>query len=111
MSYQCEHGYHINAIRALIFLRVATGDSQVFVFKNYMSLIMNRLNLNGFTMMDYLDRMDEATAALSKALEEGKLVVDGAETVVDVKGNIEEIPKVWMGLFEGSNKGKLITKV
>jgi NADPH-dependent curcumin reductase CurA len=81
------------------------------VLKNYLTLIMNRLHLIGFTMMDYLDRMDEATSALTKAIEEGKLKIDGAETIVDVKGNIEDIPKVWVGLFEGTNKGKLVTKI
>jgi NADPH-dependent curcumin reductase CurA len=61
--------------------------------------------------MTYIPREGEAIAALTKAIQEDKLKLAGAETIVDTKGNIEEIPKVYVGLFEGINTGKLITKV
>ena len=41
----------------------------------------------------------------------GKLEVNGAEVVVDLRGKFEEVPKVWERLFTGANKGKLVTKL
>ena len=44
------------------------------------------------------------------AYKEGKIRVDDAnETVVET--SFEDVPKTWMGLFEGSNTGKLVTKL
>ncbi|EJD02776.1 NAD-binding protein [Fomitiporia mediterranea MF3/22] len=81
------------------------------VMRNYSQILVNRLLLKGFTLMDYFDRLGEAEEALTLAVSSGKVVLDGAETVVDIHGNVEEIPRVWNGLFTGANTGKLITKV
>ncbi|EJD03062.1 NAD-binding protein [Fomitiporia mediterranea MF3/22] len=81
------------------------------VMNNYAEILLNRLVLEGFTANDYLDRMGEAEQALGGALRSGKLILHGAETLVDIQGRIEEIPRVWGGLFAGVNTGKLVTKV
>ncbi|KAL5511193.1 QOR1_1 [Sanghuangporus vaninii] len=66
------------------------------------SLIMSvkqcwtRIAVIGFSIVDYADRLAEVERALSGAVVEGKLILDGAETT---------------GLFSGSNTGKLITKL
>ncbi|EJC97501.1 NAD-binding protein [Fomitiporia mediterranea MF3/22] len=87
-------------------------DAQAPVtMRNYGQILVNRLLLKGFTLNDYFDRLGEAEEALASAVVAGKLVLDGAETVVDIHGKVEEIPRVWNGLFTGANTGKLITKL
>ena len=85
-------------------------DSGAYL-KSFISLILNRLSLVGFTVYDYPELVKEADHKLIEAAKAGKLLVGEAETVVDVFGRVEEIPKVWSGLFSGSNTGKLITKL
>ncbi|EJD02772.1 NAD-binding protein, partial [Fomitiporia mediterranea MF3/22] len=81
------------------------------ILRNYGQILINRLSLKGFVLYDYADRLNEAEEALTSAAVAGKLVLHGAETVVDVHGKVEEIPRVWNGLFTGANTGKLITKL
>ncbi|TFK99225.1 hypothetical protein BDV98DRAFT_510664 [Pterulicium gracile] len=76
---------------------------------NYMNLITYRITLQGFIVIDYLHRSDEAVAALSSALKKGKIDIQDAETLVQAQ--FEEIPKTWGLLFEGGNTGKLITQI
>ena len=60
-------------------------------------------------MLDYIPRFPESYKALREAVMTGKLEVNGAEAVVDLRGKFEEVPKVWKRLFTGANKGKLLT--
>ena len=76
---------------------------------NYAQIITNRLILQGFVVIDYLPRYAEGIAALSSALQAGKLDVKDGETLVH--GKFEDIPKTWGILFEGGNTGKLITQI
>ena len=79
--------------------------------RNVPRILMNRL---AFTLYDCMDRMQEAEKALTGAAVAGEMLVDGegeVETVIDVNGQMEQMPIVWNGLFTGANKGKLITRV
>lgn len=78
---------------------------------NYGMIVTNKLELKGYSVVDYVSRMGEGVMALVEAAKTGKLHVEGAETIVDLRGKFEDVPKVWDGLFEGKNTGKLITKV
>ena len=78
---------------------------------NYGLIMMNSLELKGFSMMEYIGRVEEGGKALAAAVLGGKFVAANAETVVDLRGKLEEIPKAWHGLFEGKNTGKLIIKL
>lgn len=55
----------------------------------------------------------KAQAALdlfTKSVEEGKLKIDAeSEQVVETK--FEDVPKTWLMLFQGGNRGKLVTKL
>lgn len=66
-----------------------------------------RINVQGFIIIDYIHKFPETVMILKKSLAEGKLKIDGGESIVTVV--FEEIPKTWMRLFEGGNQGKLIT--
>jgi len=76
---------------------------------NWFQVIANRLNLKGFIVLDYLHKAPEAFGALSKAIEEGHLTLEDAETVVEC--SFEKIPDTWQRLFSGANQGKLVTQI
>ena len=78
--------------------------------KNWFEVISNRIEIKGFIIFDYLGKAKEATAELVKATKEGKIKVDSSnETVVET--GFEGVVETWMKLFEGGNKGKLVTKL
>jgi NADPH-dependent curcumin reductase CurA len=60
-------------------------------------------------MLD-LENIPEAVKTLVKAWQDGLIIADDStETLVE--GKFEDVPKIWLRLFEGSNTGKLITKL
>jgi NADPH-dependent curcumin reductase CurA len=77
-----------------------------------MTVVMMRLSIRGFIVTDFIEQ-GKAQAAVKMfvdSVKEGKLKIgDEQETVVDTK--FEDIPKTWLKLFEGSNQGKLVTKL
>lgn len=75
--------------------------------KNWFEVIAMRIQIRGFIVLDFMKQMPEAREVLMQMLKEGKLEIEGSEHVV--KGSFEEIPKIWLQLFEGGNRGKLIT--
>ena len=82
----------------------ATGE--VSGPKNYDMILMRRLKVQGFIILDFMDRYPEAIAALSEWMTEGKLktrqdVIDGLENALDA------VKK----LYAGTNTGKLIVRV
>ena len=80
--------------------------------KNWYEVIMSRIEIRGFIIMDFLaeGKGPEAVKELVTAAKNGKIKVgEENETVVDTA--FEDIPKTWMLLFEGANTGKLVTKL
>jgi NADPH-dependent curcumin reductase CurA len=71
---------------------------------NYMQLLVQRASMTGFLVFDYAKRYPEAAAELAGWLREGKLT--SREHVVE--GGIEKFPEALLGLFEGTNTGKLV---
>ncbi|RKZ49809.1 MAG: NADP-dependent oxidoreductase [Gammaproteobacteria bacterium] len=74
--------------------------------KNYPMILMQRLKVQGFIILDYVDRYPEAISALSQWLAEGKIkvrldVIDGLENALDT------VKK----LYTGANSGKLMIRV
>lgn len=77
---------------------------------NWFDVISMRLLIKGFIVLDFPpEQHAEATAALRKGVEEGKLDITEGEHVVE--STFEDVPKTWMKLFEGANTGKLVTKL
>lgn len=73
---------------------------------SYLSnLIGRRARMEGFIVLDYLPRMDEALADLMRWHAEGRL-----NYRVDVVEGLEQAPRAINRLFDGSNIGKLIVK-
>ena len=79
--------------------------------KNWFEVIANRIEIQGFIVLDWAARGGPAAIAeMVQAFKDGKIKLgDENETVVDTK--FEDVPKTWMMLFEGKNTGKLVTKL
>ena len=74
--------------------------------KNYGNLIVQRGRMEGFIILDYLQRAGEAVAALSGWLRDGKL-----KDRVDVAHGLENAPAALQRLFKGENAGKQLVKI
>ncbi|HEX8087538.1 MAG TPA: NADP-dependent oxidoreductase [Blastocatellia bacterium] len=72
---------------------------------NFANILIKRARVEGFIVIDYMNRASEAVAELAKWLAEGKI-----KYRVDVVEGIEKAPQALNMLFDGSNKGKLIVK-
>jgi NADPH-dependent curcumin reductase CurA len=69
-------------------------------------VISKQLRMQGFIVMDYMDRMPQFYANMGKWITEGK--IKWKETVME---SIEKAPAAFIGLFEGKNFGKMIVKL
>ena len=67
------------------------------------NILMKRLTVQGFIILDYLDRMEESLQALSQWIAEGKI-----QYRVDIVDGIENAPTALSKLFTGENQGKLL---
>ncbi|MGE0485626.1 MAG: NADP-dependent oxidoreductase [Gammaproteobacteria bacterium] len=74
--------------------------------KNYDMILMQRLKVQGFIVLDYADRYPEAVGALAGWMAAGKLKV--RQDVVDGLENALETLKK---LYTGANTGKLMIRV
>jgi len=69
-------------------------------------LVVKRLKMEGFIVMDFFDRNEEAERDLSSWLASGRLKV-----VEDVIEGIENAPRGLIGLLAGENRGKRMIRV
>jgi NADPH-dependent curcumin reductase CurA len=74
--------------------------------RNFANLLLRRATLQGFIVLDHLDRLRDAVAELSDWIMAGELEV--LETVVE---GFEQLPTAINMLFDGSNVGKLVVHV
>jgi NADPH-dependent curcumin reductase CurA len=73
---------------------------------NFRNILTQRARVEGFIVLDYVDRFQEAIEDLRRWLAEGKI-----QYRVDLVDGLENTPRAINKLFDGSNKGKLIIKV
>jgi NADPH-dependent curcumin reductase CurA len=73
---------------------------------NMINILTRRAKMQGFIVLDYLPRTQEAIADLGKWYMEGKL-----KYRVDIIEGLEKAPTAVNKLFDGSNQGKLIIKL
>jgi hypothetical protein len=74
--------------------------------RSFSNLLVQRAKLEGFIVLDHLDRIGEAVPELAGWIEEGKL--QPLETVVE---GFEQLPTAVNMLFDGGNVGKLVVRV
>ncbi|TNE90494.1 NADP-dependent oxidoreductase [Porticoccus sp.] len=73
---------------------------------NYDLILMHRLKIQGFIILDYMDRYPEALEALSGWMKEGKL-----KARLDVTDGLENALQAVKKLYTGDNMGKLMVRV
>ncbi len=73
---------------------------------NYAMILMQRLRVEGFIVLDYGDRYPEAIAALGRWMAEGKVKVR-TEIVDGLENALQTVKK----LYTGANTGKLMIRV
>jgi NADPH-dependent curcumin reductase CurA len=69
-------------------------------------IVVKRLTMQGFIVMDFMDRRNEALVDLQAWVASGKLKVQ--EDVID---GLENTPQALIGLLAGENRGKRMIKV
>jgi NADPH-dependent curcumin reductase CurA len=69
-------------------------------------IVVKRLTMQGFIVMDFMDRRNEALRDLQSWVATGKLKVQ--EDVID---GLENTPKALIGLLAGENRGKRMIKL
>ncbi|EUC47436.1 hypothetical protein COCMIDRAFT_34971 [Bipolaris oryzae ATCC 44560] len=74
---------------------------------NYPMIIAKRITMQGFTVLDYPDRFQEAKEQLAEWLLQGKL--KRKETII--KGGLGNAPQALLDLFDGKNTGKTMIEV
>jgi NADPH-dependent curcumin reductase CurA len=74
--------------------------------RNYLQLLIKRARMEGFVVLDYMPRAQEAISALARWLREGKL-----KDQVDVQHGLENAPAVLNRVFTGENRGKQLLKI
>ncbi|MGI4803421.1 MAG: zinc-binding dehydrogenase, partial [Janthinobacterium lividum] len=81
------------------------GDKQSSI--NLLPLVLNRsATVQGFHVTNYMAQFPEAIAQLSAWFKEGK--IKNKETIVE---GFENLPEAFLGLFSGTNVGKMLVKV
>lgn len=102
------------------------NEEEPVKLKNWAEIVFNRLHVigkshagkpavnytdlsPGFIVVDYAKDFQKAQEDLAGWIQEGKIEVKDSEQVVDTK--FEDIPKTWHMLFEGGNRGKLLTRL
>jgi NADPH-dependent curcumin reductase CurA len=73
---------------------------------NFRNILTRRARVEGFIVLDYTNRYDQAYRQLAKWFSKGKI-----QYRVDVVDGLIEAPNAINKLFDGSNQGKLIVKV
>jgi NADPH-dependent curcumin reductase CurA len=69
-------------------------------------ILMQRLRVEGFIVLDFSDRYPEAIASLAQWMSEGKIKVR-TEIVDGLENALQTVKK----LFTGANTGKLMIRV
>jgi NADPH-dependent curcumin reductase CurA len=69
-------------------------------------LVVKRLRMEGFIVMDFADQDAEAEEALRKWVDEGKIAV-----FEDIVNGLENAPAALVGLLAGENRGKRMVRV
>ena len=75
--------------------------------KNYLMVISMRIRMQGFIVFDYASQYAAARKELAEWLAEGK--IQRKETIV--KGGLTVAEEALLGLYKGTNTGKLLVEV
>lgn len=74
--------------------------------RNLFLLITRRIRMEGFIVIDFMERFGEATEALTAWMMDGKL-----QWREDIQEGFDNIPQTFLRLFSGENQGKQLLKL
>ena len=74
--------------------------------RNIMALVLQRARMEGFIVIDYMNRFPEAIGQLRAWLDTGELVYEE-----DIQEGLENAPETFLRLFQGKNLGKQLLKI
>jgi NADPH-dependent curcumin reductase CurA len=74
--------------------------------RNYINVMIQRARMEGFVVLDYAARFDEARDALRAWVADGEI-----EWRVDVQSGIENAPRTLIRLYTGENQGKQLLEL
>jgi NADPH-dependent curcumin reductase CurA len=74
--------------------------------RNLMNLVVRRVRMEGFIMIDFMDRIGVAVNDLSQWVFSGRIQYRN-----DIQAGFENIPKTFLRLFSGQNQGKQMLKL
>lgn len=74
--------------------------------RHYYNIVRNRARMQGFVVLDYLPRADEAVAELAKWVAEGHIAWKA-----DVQQGFENAPQTLLRLYSGANFGKQLLEI
>jgi NADPH-dependent curcumin reductase CurA len=74
--------------------------------RNLARIVINRLSLRGYIVLDHYDLLPAFTAEMTKWIAEGR--IKWRDTVVE---GLDNAPKAFLGLFSGDNVGKMLVKL
>jgi len=74
--------------------------------RNFATLLMRRTRVQGFIVLDYIERFAEAAPKMAQWLLEGKIKFE-----TDIVQGLENAPQSLERLFAGANLGKLVVQV
>lgn len=82
------------------------GTAEMQGPKNYMQLVIQRARMEGFLVLDYMDRAGEAIGKLAEWVQAGKI-----SYLEDVAEGLENAPQTLNRLFTGANFGKQLLEI
>lgn len=74
--------------------------------RNLMNLVVRRVRMQGFIMIDYMDQMDAAIDQLVQWVMDGEI-----RWREDIQEGFEAIPETFLRLFRGQNQGKQLLRL
>jgi len=74
--------------------------------KNYFNLVIQRARMEGFIVLDYAARFEEAAQKLGSWISAGKIAFKE-----DIQEGFENAPRAFLRLFKGENFGKQLLKI
>lgn len=85
---------------------ISEYDDNWVGIKNFNMILMRRITVQGFVVMDHMDEFPEAKTELIELVSAGKL-----KYKEDIREGLENYVDVVNLLFKGENEGKLILKI
>ena len=82
------------------------NDGELPPLANLWQLVAQSVTIQGFVVLDYLDRFEQAIGQLAEWVMEGKLHF--REDIVD---GLDNVLPTFLRLFDGSNDGKLVLRI